>query len=273
MEKVRTRVVVILAVLLVCIVGVVGLPRNYQQLKQNISDRIHFGLDLKGGTHLVLQVHVDDAVNLVTDQALERIRDGLRNKNIGYSEARKADLTHIVIKGLPQARIPDLQRLVTDQFSDWQLEGVPGDPSAGQLALKTTSLAQIRNSTLDQAMDTINRRINAYGVVEANVAHYGPEGDYELVVELPDVTDPTRVRDIIQQTAMLELKIVQDGPYPTREGALAAHGGILPPDTQLLPGQPESSDSTTGEVWYIANQIAAVTGRDLSPGWAQPSQD
>src|SRR5215469_1139191 len=161
MEKVRTRVVVILAVLLVCIVGVVGLPRNYQQLKQNISDRIHFGLDLKGGTHLVLQVHVDDAVNLVTDQALERIRDGLRNKNIGYSEARKADLTHIVIKGLPQARIPDLQRLVTDQFSDWQLEGVPGDPSARQLALKTTSLAQIRNSTLDQAMDTINRRINA----------------------------------------------------------------------------------------------------------------
>jgi preprotein translocase subunit SecD len=265
---------VILAVLLVCVVGIVGLPKNYQQLKQNIGERIHFGLDLKGGTHLVLQVHVDDAVNLVSDTALERLRDGLRNKNIGYSEARKVDVTHILIKGLPQNRVHDLQTLVNDQLSDWQLEGVPGDPAARQLSLKTTSLATIRNSTLDQAMDTINRRINAYGVVEANVAHYGTEGDYELVVELPDVTDPTRVRDIIQQTAMLELKIVQDGPYPTREAALAAHGGILPPDTQLLPGQPDSSDSTnSAEVWYIVNQIAAVTGRDLSPDGAQPSQD
>lgn len=273
MEKIRTRAIVILVVVLACVVGIVGLPRNFQQLKQNMSDRIHFGLDLKGGTHLVLQVHVDDAVNLVTDQALERIRDGLRNKNIAYSEARKVDTTHILIKGLPQNRIGDLQALVNDQFSDWQLEGVAGDPSSRQLVLKTSSLATIRNSTLDQAMDTINRRINAYGVVEANVAHYGREGDYELVVELPDVTDPTRVREIIQQTAMLELKIVQDGPYPSREAALAAHGGILPPDSQLLPGQPESSDSTGGEVWYIVNQIAAVTGRDLSPGGAQPSQD
>jgi preprotein translocase subunit SecD len=273
MEKVRTRAVVILVVLLVCVVGIVGLPRNFQQLKQNISDRIHFGLDLKGGTHLVLQVHVDDAVNLVTDQALERIRDGLRNKNIAYTDVHKVDLTHILIKGLPQNRIADLQTLVNDQFSDWQLEGVPGDASSRQLALKTSSLATIRNSTLDQAMDTINRRINAYGVVEANVAHYGSQGDYELVVELPDVTDPTRVREIIQQTAMLEFKIVQDGPYPSREAALAAHGGILPPDTQLLQGQPPHSDNASGEVWYIVNQIAAVTGRDLSPDGAQPSQD
>jgi preprotein translocase subunit SecD len=272
-EKVRTRAIVILVVLVGCVVGIVGLPRNFQQLKQNIRDRVHFGLDLKGGTHLVLQVHVDDAVNLVTDQALERFRDGLRSKNIGYTDARKVDLTHILIKGLPQNRIADLQALVNDQFSDWQLEAVAGDPTARQLALKTTSLAQIRSSTLNQAMETINRRINAYGVGETNVAHYGSEGDYELVVELPDVTDPTRVRDIIQQTAMLEFKIVQDGPYPSREAALAAHGGVLPPDTQLLPGQPESSDTTGGEVWYIVNQITAITGRDLSPDGAQPSQD
>ena len=273
MEKVRTRAIVILLVVVSCVIGIVGLPRNFQQLEQNLSSRIHFGLDLKGGTHLVLQVHVNDAVNLVSDQALERIRDGLRAKNIAYTEVRKTDLTHILIKGLPQNRIGDLQALVNDQFSDWQLEAVTGDPSARDLSLKTSALAQIRSSTLDQAMDTINRRVNALGVVEASVARYGKQDDYELVVELPDVTDPTRVRQIIQQTAMLELSIVQDGPYPSREAALAAHGGVLPPDTQLLPGQSNSSDNTSGEVWYIVNQIPAVTGRDLSPGGAQPSQD
>jgi preprotein translocase subunit SecD len=93
-----------------------------------------------------------------------------------------------------------------------------------------------------------------------------------MVVQLPSVDDPTRVKDIIQSTALLELRIVQDGPYPTKEQALAQHGGVLPPDTQLLAGKPDSrSDTSTGEVWYIVNRIAAVTGRDLSG--AQPGTD
>lgn len=273
MEKIRTRAIVILVVILACVIGIVGFPRNVQELRQNIANRIHLGLDLKGGTHLVLQVHVDDAVNLVSDQALERIRDNLQTKNIPYLDVHKTDLAHILIKGVPQNRIADLQRLVSDQFSDWTLDAVPGDPTARQLSLKTTALLQIKNDTLDQARDTIDRRVNALGVTEPEIANYGQEGDYELVVELPDVTDPTRVRDIIQQTALLELKIVQDGPFPTREAALAAHGGVLPPESQLLSGQPDSSDANAGagEVWYIVNQIAAITGRDLTG--AQPSQD
>jgi preprotein translocase subunit SecD len=273
MEKVRTRAIVIVIVLGVCIIGIVGLPRNVQQLSANIADRIHLGLDLKGGTHLVLQVHVDDAVNLVSDQAYTRLRDALQAKSIPYSDVHKTDSTHILIKSVPQNRINDLQTLANDQFSDWLLEGVPGDPNSRQLVLKTQAQIQIKNSALDQTRETIERRVNQYGVVEATVADYGKQGDYELVVELPSITDPTRVRDIIQQTALLELKIVQDGPFPSREAALAAHGGVLPPDTQLLPGQPDSSEANQGEVWYIVNSIAAVTGRDLSPNGAQPSQD
>jgi preprotein translocase subunit SecD len=273
MDKIRTRAIFIIVVIAACVIGIIGLPRNFDQLKQNVADRIHLGLDLKGGTHLVLQVHVDDAVKLVSDQALERLRDGLQSKNVPYTDIHKTDLTHILIKGVPQNRIPDLQALVNDQFSDWLLSGAAGDPSARMLALKTQAENQIKNSAIDQTRDTISRRVNAYGVVEATVADYGQPGDYELVVELPAVTDPTRVRDIIQQTAMLELKIVRDGPYQSREAALSAHGGVLPPDTQLLPGQPDSSSQNTGEVWYIVDSIAAVTGRDLTPGGSQPSTD
>ena len=90
----------------------------------------------------------------------------------------------------------------------------------------------------------------------------------ELVVQLPGVDDPTRVKDIMQSTALLELKLVQDGPYSSREAALAAHGGVLPPDTELLPG---STGQNGNEIWYVLNRIAAVTGRDLSG--AEPSHD
>ena len=113
-------------------------------------------------------------------------------------------------------------------------------------------------------------RINdALGLVGPEVADYG-QGDYELVVQLPGLTDPTRVRNIIQAQAMLEWKLVRGGPFSSREAALSQFGGVLPPGTELVPGKSASDSSTqTGaESWYLLNQVATVTGRDLTG--AQP---
>jgi preprotein translocase subunit SecD len=272
--KIRNRAIFIGVVILACIIGIIGFPKNFQELKDNLHSRIHLGLDLKGGTHLVLQVHVEDAVNITADQAMERLTEELKAKNIPYADVQKADDTQaqppkhrIVIKGVPQERASDLQTLATEQFSDWELSHMPGDATSWMLALKTTAAANIRNQAQLQSMNTINTRVNQYGVAEPTIAQYGGQGDYELVVELPEVNDPTRVKDIMQSTALLELKLVQDGPFPSREGALAAHGGVLPPDTQLLPGP----FGENGETWYVVNRIAAVSGRDLSG--AEPSHD
>src|SRR5215813_5639220 len=107
--KTRNRAILILATIVMCLVGIVGLPKNVQQLKENVRERIRLGLDLRGGTHLVLQVNVDDAVNLSSDQALERLRDGLRTKNIAYADVQKTDSTHILLKGIPPERSGDIQ--------------------------------------------------------------------------------------------------------------------------------------------------------------------
>lgn len=271
--KIRSRVIVIVVVIVACILGVTGFPKNVQELKQNALSRIRLGLDLKGGTHMVLRVHVEDAVNVTADQALERLKDESKTKNIPYAEIKKDDLTdqqppihRIAIRGVPQEKTSDLQALVNEQFSDWQVSRYPGDATAWVLTLKTTAGATIRNQALVQAMETIRRRVDAYGVSEPTIAEYGGQGDYELVIELPGVDDPTRVKDLIQSTALLELKLVQDGPFPSREAALSAHGGVLPPDTELLPGPA----SQNGETWYLVNRVAAVTGRDLTG--ADPSR-
>ncbi len=272
--KIRNRVIFIGLVVVASILGIIGFPKNFQELKENVRSRIHLGLDLKGGTHLVLQVHVEDAVNITADQALERLTDELKAKNIPFSDIQKADDTkvqppkhRIQIKGIPQERSSDLQTLASEQFSDWELSRLPGDPTGWMLSLKTTAAANIRNQALLQSMNTITNRVNQYGVAEPTISEYG-QGDNELVVELPQVDDPTRVRDIMQNQALLELKLVQDGPFPSREAALAAHGGILPPDTQLLQGQ---AGQNGGENWYIINRVAAVTGRDLTG--AEPAHD
>ena len=273
--KIRGRAIFILVVIVACILGIIGLPKNVQELKDNVHNRIHLGLDLQGGTDQILQVQVEDAVNITAGEALERVKDELKAKNIPYADVQSDDdktenppIHRILIKGIPQERSADLQALATDQFSDWDLVRVPGDLTARELVLRTSAAATVRNQALMQAMDTIRRRIDALGVAEPTIAEYGQEGDFELVVQLPGVNDPTRVKDIMQSTALLELKLVQDGPYPSREAALAAHGGVLPPDTELLPG---SEGQNGSQSWYVLNRIAAVTGRDLSG--ADPSHD
>jgi preprotein translocase subunit SecD len=272
--KIRGRAIFILVVIVACILGITGFPKNVQELKANLHSRIHLGLDLKGGTNLVLQVQVEDAVNITSDEVLERLKDELKAKNIPYAEIQSDNdktqnppIHRILIKGIPQERSTDLQTLATNQLSDWDLVRVPGDETARLLVLKTSAAVTIRNQALMQAMDTIRRRVDALGVTEPTIAEYG-QGDYELVVQLPGVDDPSRVKDIMQSTALLELKLVQDGPYPSREAALSAHGGVLPPDTELIAG---SNRENGGETWYVLNRIAAVTGRDLSG--ADPSHD
>jgi preprotein translocase subunit SecD len=273
-SKIRGRVIVIIVVIVLCIVGIIGFPTNVQELRDNLHNRIHMGLDLKGGTHLVLQVKVEDAVNITADQVLERLKDELKAKNIPYADIQRQDDTtvnpprhRIILKGLAQEKSSDLQTLVNEQFSDWELARVPGDEAARQLTLKTTAAAALRNQALMQAMETIRRRVDALGVTEPTIAEYG-QSDFELVVQLPGVDDPTRVKDIMQSTALLELKLVQDGPYPSREAALAAHGGVRPVDADLLPGPTAKNGA---ETWYMVNKVAAVTGRDLSG--AEPSHD
>ena len=264
-KKLRGKFIFIAVVIVICILGIIGFPRSFQQLKENVRERIRLGLDLRGGTHLILQVQVEDAVNITTDQAMERLRDELKAKNIPYADIRKTDSTHLLLQNLAQEKSADLDALARDQFSDWNLSRVPGDPASRTLSLKVEATTTIRNNALQQAMNTVRNRIDQLGVTEPTIAEYG-QGDYEMVVQLPGVDDPSRVKDIMQSTALLELKLVQDGPYPSREAGLAARGGVLPPDAELLAG-PAASNSGAGgggETWYLINRVAAVTGRDLS---------
>ncbi len=270
--KLRTRAIVILVVVLACIFGIIGFPKNVQQLKDNLHNRIHLGLDLKGGMNLILQVQVEDAVNITCDDAMDRLKEEMKSKSIPYADiepdndkSENPPIHRILIKGLAQDRSSDLQTLVSDLFSDWDLVRVPADQTGWMMVLKTSSAVTIRNQALEQSMDTIRKRVDALGVTEPTIAEYG-QGDFELVVQLPGVSDESRVKDIIQKTALLEFKLVQDGPYSSRDAALAQHGGVLPPDAELLPGSENGS-----EVWYVLNRVAAVTGRDLTG--AEPSRD
>jgi preprotein translocase subunit SecD len=275
-SQLRWKFIFIAAVILFCIYGLIGVPTfptSWAQVKQNLADRIKLGLDLKGGSHLVLQVQVDEAIGQRCDQAVDQITKQLHEKNISAGEIRRVDDTHILVRNVDPNTSGAFRDLVSNQFTDWALAPAAGEANGYMLAMKPSIVADIRRDTMDQALETITRRINALGLTEPTIAFTG-RGENEILVELPGEGDPTRAKSVIQAGGQLELKrVVDDQTYPSEDAARAAHGGILPPGAEIVVGKAESTQAgqSPQQVYYILDRAPIIAGQDLRGATPSPS--
>src|SRR5258708_1563816 len=268
----KWKALFILAVILLCIYGLIGLPTftsAVAQVKDNFSRQIKLGLDLQGGTHLILQVQVQEAIAQETDTTVDRLTTLLRSKNIHYDEVRRVDDTHIIVGNVDPAQLSQFRDVYNAQFNNvWDLAPAAGDPSGYTLTLRPSAIAAIQEQTMTQSLETIERRINALGLTEPTIQPRGGRNANEILVQLPGEGDPTRAKSVIQAGGQLELKLVEDPfTYASQTEALSRHGGILPPGKELVPDDPKSRKSNgateAGESWYLLGRLAVVTGRDL----------
>jgi len=287
----RWKATIILVVLLVCLLGLTGFhkgtdgktrfrfPRSLTDLRENVSGRINLGLDLRGGMHLILQVQVDEAINSETDQVVERLRTLLREQAIGYQAVRKPDATHVQITGIPAEQLEEARRVLQENYAGsavspaYVVGSLPAEQSGFVLEMSPSLQAQLRQEAQRNSIETIRQRVDALGVSEPTIAEHG-RGEWEILVQLPGVDDPARVKSILQSTAMLEIKLVEDGPYSSETEALAKTGGILPPDSMLLREAPGARGAQAGGLqWYIVSRTSVVTGRDLRSARSEPNPE
>ncbi len=269
-KNLLAKTVLIIAVLVVFLFGIIGIPSSFtaQGLKESLQKRIHLGLDLKGGTHLILQVQVNDAVNAETDRTVDRLKDSLKSANIPFGEISKPDPQNnpevIAVKGVPATASSDLRRIVTDKIgTDYDLSS--GAQDSWTVTLKNSASQDIKKKAVQQAIETIRNRIDQLGVSEPVIQEHGL-GDYQILVQLPGVDDPARVKEIMQSTAMLEIRQAVKGPYPSEQAAMQDNNGVLPPDTILMKGsngshgQDQSADT---DAYWLISRTSAVSGGDL----------
>ena len=254
--------------------GIFGIPKSFSGdgLLTALTDHIHLGLDLKGGTHLILQVNVNDAVNVDAQNAIEMLKQQLKNRKIDYTEISQSDPQnnpdHIVIKGIQPGARGDLMSIAGERLAEYEVNS--GGQNTYTLAMKPSSLTDLKNKAVTQAIETIRNRIDALGVSEPTIEEHGL-GQYQILVQLPGVDDPDRVKALIQSTAMLEIKQMLGGPYPSEQAALQEKGGVIPADAVLLPGHSAPGAQSDGQAWYLVSRVSAVSGKDLRD--AQPSRD
>jgi preprotein translocase subunit SecD len=265
----KWKILFIVAVVLICLYMIIGLPTfptSLAQVKDNFQHQIKLGLDLQGGTHLILQVQVQEAIAQETDQTVDRLTTALRSKNIHYDEVRRVDDTHIVVRNIATDQVSQFRDFIHDQYEGvWELTPAPGEPNSYLLTMRNTAIARIEETTMQQSLETIERRINALGLTEPTIQLHGRK-DNEILVQLPGEADPARAKQVIQAGGQLELKLVEDPTtYPSEAAALAAHGGVLPPNTELVRGRSETRtpQNAETEVWYVLSRSPVVTGRDL----------
>ena len=270
------KLAVIVATVLVCIYGIIGLPTSGAALKANLARNIHLGLDLKGGSHLVLQVQVQDAAKTAADQLIEVLREDARTRNIiieGFDRNDPATLTdtdsiQVNLHGVDQAKTQAFRALVTEKYPDWLL--APVSATDYKLNMKPTALIDLKRNTVAQERDTIERRVNALGLTEPTVQDHGsPETQSEILVELPGVDDPARVKDLIGTTAQLKIvEVKNEGPWKSKEEALGSKGGILPLGTEVI-----EYTAVGGGGFYLVNRSPVITGQDMRSARAASDSD
>ncbi len=277
----RTKAAVIFGVILICIFGLTcfhkgidaktqfRFPTSLTMLRENVASRINLGLDLRGGIHLILQVQVDEAVNSETDQVAERLKTLLREQDIRFETTRKTDPTHVQVVGIPLDQIGRARDYLQGTYGgDYVIGTLSGEQTGLVLEMTPAKVTRVHQDTLRASIETIRRRIDALGVAEPTIAEHG-RGEWEILVQLPGVDDPARVKSILQSTALLEIKLVQDGPFLSESDALGKFGGILPPDAILVQEAPGVSQAATGPQWYLIDRSSVVSGTDLRTARAE----
>ncbi len=262
------KIVAIVAVILVCVFGIIGLPTSLAGLKANVQKNIKLGLDLRGGSHLILEVQVQDAAKVDADQLIEHLKDELRKAGIDYTAMdrndpttiEEADSIQVNVRGIQPAKSADFRRIVADRFPQWVL--TPVSSTDYKLNMRPSDLLALKQDTVTREMQTIEQRINGLGLTEPTIQRYGgANAQYDILVQLPGVADPARVKQVMQTAGMLEICAVLDGPFSSPEQAMAKNGGVLPLNSKLVRMAPGHGDS--GEAWYLVNRSPVITGRDL----------
>ncbi len=278
MKKVGGRLTLLAAVVVMSVIFFLpSYPPVYQELpdwlkKVMPNKGITLGLDLQGGIHLVMEVDEDRAVEIAVDRSVASLQDVLVEKKIPVESVMRTGPTQVTIQFQNGELKAQIQKVIDDYpiFSETESAG-----SANRLVweLREAEAKRIKDSAINQALETIRNRIDQFGVTEPIVQRQGLK---QIVVQLPGVKEPKRARDLIKETALLEFKMLDEenqqgldlpGRIPKDKEAevLKQAETKLPAGDQIL--FERAVDKDTGREYripYLVKKRVMLTGDVLS---------
>ena len=229
------------------------------------SETINLGLDLRGGTHLVPRVHTEDALRAETDKTMEALRRKLIDDGIAGAQGLRTTDNKFELTGLTREQDDVLSTAAEDILPLWDYSW---DGSKVTFERPGSEQDRVKEEAVKQVLSTIRNRIDQFGVAEPMIARQGLSGD-RLIIQLPGVDDPERVKELIGQTAALEFRRVEfpasGGGVRDRQAILSNYGGQLPADVEIFEQEIRDPDTgaVTDRIYYGLNRATVITGGDL----------
>lgn len=259
MKNLNLREILVVVILLLGIVYLMptmssSLPTWWS--KALPTQKIHLGLDLQGGMHLVLEVEADKAVENAAERTVEELKESLRAERVGFNkiERTRGWEIEILLPGPEQQN--DLRQALEKSFPNlrWVTSETVSGGARTILTLQDTEVQRIRKMAVAQGLETIRNRVDQFGVSEPDIR---PEGEDRIVVQLPGVKDPQRAVALIGKTALLEFKIVAEGVSPSD-----AKSGKLPGGAKVYPMKRDKSGQSEGQI--VLQDRTLMTGGAIS---------
>src|SRR5438552_16289086 len=195
MQNLRWKIITIVSILILfTTVGVYPILAAWKHLPSPgwlQEKQLKLGLDLKGGVHLVLRVQTDDALRIETETEMERLREELTKRGITGVTVTSPDSTHFRVEGVPPAQDAAFRQAALEVQANFHRSA--GTNGTYTFTMKPNIVVNLRDDSVVQARQTIERRVNELGVTEPDIAQQGEGGD-DILVQLTGVTDVERAK-------------------------------------------------------------------------------
>ncbi|HEV7905284.1 MAG TPA: protein translocase subunit SecD [Pyrinomonadaceae bacterium] len=298
-KNILRRVIVIVIVTIACLYIVLGprrrdaqgklqLPKasdfTAQGIKQTLRDNIRLGLDLKGGTQLVMQVQTDVYLKRLTENTAQAVESAAKTAGYNVQQVLPNVSNGDYQLTLTAADNSKLNEMRTELPKKVDLQNWTANISGNSVTWSLTSAAEraLSDSAVEQAYRIIDSRINAVGVAEPTLQKHGGQNSNQILLQMPGIQDPERVKKLLAGESRLELmKVVSPShpaglkTYSTKEEAIASLGGQVPPNRRVLPYSERDEPTAAGETasatpdpnapkrWVVVESPAVVDGSEL----------
>ena len=295
-KNLLTRVIIIVVVTVVGLYLVIG-PRHrptvqdftWSGIKRSLAHNIQLGLDLQGGSHLVMRVKTEEFLKRLTEDNYVAAQNA--SKDAGFEiKGGRADTVagnyRVVLEPADSSKIAEIKDAVEKKVELGDTSVWSHSQSGGNLTWTMTGAAerQLAENATTQALNIIESRINALGIAEPTLQTHGAQSSHQLLLQMPGVQDPERVKEILKGESRLELVHVIGPPnpspaatYPTEEAAIQSLGGTVPPNRKVFPYSEriEKSDDPNQQrprQWVVVEMPAIIDGSELRNASALPAQ-
>ncbi len=230
------------------------------------KEKIHLGLDLQGGMHLVLEVDTQKALEAMMGRTAENLKETLMDNRVRFRNLKTTEDGTITLELSESAAKTDLEKIMRADFPDLEIaSSVPRD--GGQLVsikINDKRALELQKVTVEHSLETIRNRVDQFGITEPEIV---PQGDNRIMVQLPGIKDPERAKNLIGKTALLEFKLVDD-----EHSLEEAIRGNIPEGSMIAYGLREDrSSGQRGSVPYLLKSRALLTGASLETAKVQIS--